>query len=150
MKEHLEHRLEKDRDDVRSKAAMVIRAHVLTFSARKHFRRVRSSVVALQKHFRKHLQRRRFVKRRAAALVLQRHRRGQVARTRVRKLRGEKQKREEEEKKKEEREKKKTAGEGEREDVSEGAEKADDSASTPVRLLFLPCLQKHSSSSHNL
>jgi len=34
MKEYLEHRLEKDRDDVRSKAAMIIRAHLLTFSAK--------------------------------------------------------------------------------------------------------------------
>uniref|UniRef100_A0A8C2WQY0 Myosin X, like 1 n=1 Tax=Cyclopterus lumpus TaxID=8103 RepID=A0A8C2WQY0_CYCLU len=133
MKEYLEHRLEKDRDEVRSKAAMIIRAHLLTFSAKKHFKRVRASVVTLQKHFRKHFQRRRFVKQRKAALVLQRHRRGQVARTRVRKLRDEKQKREEEEKKKEEKEKKTPAGEGEQEEVIEGAEKADESASSTVR-----------------
>ncbi|KAG7245550.1 hypothetical protein CRUP_007635, partial [Coryphaenoides rupestris] len=34
MKESLEQRLEKDRDEVRRKAAMVIRAHLLTFSAK--------------------------------------------------------------------------------------------------------------------
>lgn len=34
MKESLEHRLEKDRDEVRCQAAMIIRAHLLTFSAK--------------------------------------------------------------------------------------------------------------------
>lgn len=34
MKESLEHRLEKDRDEVRRQAAMIIRAHLLTFSAK--------------------------------------------------------------------------------------------------------------------
>ncbi|XP_008336225.2 unconventional myosin-X-like [Cynoglossus semilaevis] len=34
MKESLEQRLEKDRDEVRSQAAMIIRAHLLTFSAK--------------------------------------------------------------------------------------------------------------------
>uniref|UniRef100_A0A3B4UPE3 Myosin X, like 1 n=1 Tax=Seriola dumerili TaxID=41447 RepID=A0A3B4UPE3_SERDU len=114
LKESLEQRLEKDRDEVRRQAAMIIRAHLLTFSAKKHFKCVRASVVILQKHFRKHIQRRRFVKRRKAALVLQKHRRGQVARARVRKLREEKKKREDEQKKKEE-EEKKTPGEGEQE-----------------------------------
>lgn len=33
MKESLEQRLEKDRDEVRRQAAMIIRAHLLTFSA---------------------------------------------------------------------------------------------------------------------
>lgn len=34
MKESLEQRLEKDRDEVRCQAAMIIRAHLLTFSAK--------------------------------------------------------------------------------------------------------------------
>ncbi|KAK2826424.1 hypothetical protein Q5P01_020638 [Channa striata] len=122
MKESLEQRLEKDRDEVRQQAAMIIRAHLLTFSAKKHFKCVRASVITLQKHFRKHIQRRRFVKQRKAALVLQKHRRGQVARARVRKLREEKKKREEEQRKKEE-EEKKALGEVEQEKESEGAEK---------------------------
>ncbi|CAB1427869.1 unnamed protein product, partial [Pleuronectes platessa] len=101
LKECLEQRLEKDRDEIRRQAAMIVRAHLLTFSAKKHFKRVRAGVLTLQKHFRKHLQRRRFMKQRKAALVLQKHRRGQVARTRVRKLKEEKRKREEAQRKKE-------------------------------------------------
>lgn len=34
MKESLEQHLEKDRDEVRRRAAMIIRAHLLTFSAK--------------------------------------------------------------------------------------------------------------------
>ncbi|KAK5917008.1 hypothetical protein CgunFtcFv8_011935 [Champsocephalus gunnari] len=114
MKEALEQRLEKDRDEVRRQAAMIIRAHLLTFCAKKFFKRARASVVTLQKHLRRHLQRRRFVKQRKAVLVLQRHRRGQVARTRVRKIREEKKKKEDAEKKKDE---------GAEEEKKEGAEK---------------------------
>uniref|UniRef100_A0A3Q3L9J5 Myosin X, like 1 n=1 Tax=Mastacembelus armatus TaxID=205130 RepID=A0A3Q3L9J5_9TELE len=121
MKESLEQRLEKDRDEVRRQAAMIIRAHLLTFSAKKHFKRVRASVITLQKHFRRHIQRRRFVKRRKAVLVLQKHRRGQVARAHVRKLKEEKKKREEELRRKEE-EEKKMLGEGEQETVNGGDE----------------------------
>uniref|UniRef100_A0A3Q3AHQ9 Myosin X, like 1 n=1 Tax=Kryptolebias marmoratus TaxID=37003 RepID=A0A3Q3AHQ9_KRYMA len=121
MKESLEHLLEKDRDEVRRQAAMIIRAHLLTFSAKKHFRQVRTSVVTLQKHLRRHIQRRRFVKQRKAALVLQRHRRGQVARARVSKLKEEKRKREEEQRKKEEEERKET-GEEEKDEEKEGDE----------------------------
>uniref|UniRef100_A0A3B4GFG2 Unconventional myosin-X-like n=1 Tax=Pundamilia nyererei TaxID=303518 RepID=A0A3B4GFG2_9CICH len=121
MKESLEQRLEKDRDEVRRQAAMIIRAHLLTFSAKKHFKRARASVVTLQKHLRRHIQRKRFVKQRKAAVVLQKHRRGQVARAHVRKLRGEKKKKEEEQKTKEEEEKEKTLGEGETEEA-EGAD----------------------------
>uniref|UniRef100_A0A4W6EEC5 Myosin X, like 1 n=1 Tax=Lates calcarifer TaxID=8187 RepID=A0A4W6EEC5_LATCA len=121
LKESLEQRLEKDRDEVRRQAAMIIRAHLLTFSAKKHFKRVRASVVTLQKHLRRHIQHRQFVKQRKAALVLQKHRRGQVARTHVRKLREEKKKREEEQRKKEE-EEKKVLGEG----VQQGYADSDD------------------------
>ncbi|XP_008397964.1 unconventional myosin-X isoform X2 [Poecilia reticulata] len=122
MKESLEQRLEKDRDEIRRQAAMIIRAHLLTFSAKKRFKQVRSSIVVLQKHLRRHVQRRQFVKKRRAALVLQKHRRGQVARTRVRKLREEKKKREEEQRKEEEEEKKKSGGE-ENEEVNEDDKK---------------------------
>ncbi|XP_028293369.1 unconventional myosin-X isoform X1 [Gouania willdenowi] len=125
MKESLEHRLEKDRDEIRRQAAMMIRAHLLTFSAKKHFKRVRVSIVTLQKHLRRHIQRRRFTKQRTAALVLQKHRRGQVARTRVRKLKEEKKRKEEEAKRKEEEEKK---APGEMDEEEEGAEKADKSS----------------------
>ncbi|KAF3701053.1 Unconventional myosin-X Unconventional myosin-10 [Channa argus] len=132
MKESLEQCLEKDRDEVRQRAAMIIRAHLLTFSAKKHFKHLRASVVTLQKHFRKHIQRRRFVKQRKAALVLQKHRRGQVARARVRKLREEKRKTQEEQRKKEE-EENKAPGEGQQEKASEGAEKTAKSSEDEAR-----------------
>ncbi|XP_015248206.1 PREDICTED: unconventional myosin-X-like isoform X3 [Cyprinodon variegatus] len=123
MKESLEQRLEKDRDEIRRQAAMIIRAHLLTFSAKKHFKQVRTSIVVLQKHLRRHIQRRQFVKQRKAALVLQKHRRGQVARAHVRKLKEEKKKREEAQRKKEEEETK--LGEGEnKEDKHEEDEEA--------------------------
>uniref|UniRef100_A0A3Q3K7V8 Myosin X, like 1 n=1 Tax=Monopterus albus TaxID=43700 RepID=A0A3Q3K7V8_MONAL len=121
MKESLEHRLEKDRDEVRRQAAMIIRAHLLTFSAKKHFKRVRASVITLQKHFRTLIQRRWFMKQRMAALVLQKHRRGQVARACVRKLKEEKKKWEEEQRKKEE-EEKKMLGERVQVEMNEGDE----------------------------
>ncbi|XP_028251166.1 unconventional myosin-X [Parambassis ranga] len=125
MKESLEQRLEKDRDEVRRQAAMVIRAHLLTFSAKKHFKRARASVITLQKHLRRHIQRRRFVNQRKAVLVLQKHRRGQVGRARVRKLKEEKKKVEEEQKKKEEEEKKlKGEGEEEAEEEQDAKEKS--------------------------
>ncbi|KAM4540376.1 unconventional myosin-X [Fundulus diaphanus] len=125
MKESLEQRLEKDRDEVRRQAAMIIRAHLLTFSAKKRFKQIRSSTVILQKHLRRHIQRSHFVKKRKAALVLQKHRRGQVARTRVRKLKEEKKKKEEEQRKAEEVEKKKM-GEEEKEEGTEEADKKDE------------------------
>uniref|UniRef100_H2MEN7 Myosin X, like 1 n=1 Tax=Oryzias latipes TaxID=8090 RepID=H2MEN7_ORYLA len=131
MKESLEQRLEKDRDEVRRQAAMIIRAHLLTFSAKKHFKQVRAAVITLQKHLRRHIQRRRFVKQRKAVLVLQKHRRGQVARSRVRKLREEKKKKEEEQKKKEEEIKK--TGEAKQEEAKDDAEKTEDTSDDQVR-----------------
>uniref|UniRef100_A0A3Q3MX90 Myosin X, like 1 n=1 Tax=Labrus bergylta TaxID=56723 RepID=A0A3Q3MX90_9LABR len=115
MKESLEQLLEKDRDEVRRQAAMIIRAHLLAFSAKKYFKRARASVITLQKHLRRHIQRRKFVKQREATMVLQRHRRGQVARARVRKIREEKKKKEEEQRRKEAGEKS-TPGEGEQQE----------------------------------
>uniref|UniRef100_A0A3Q1BLP4 Myosin X, like 1 n=1 Tax=Amphiprion ocellaris TaxID=80972 RepID=A0A3Q1BLP4_AMPOC len=132
MKESLEHRIEKDRDEVRRQAAMIIRAHLLTFSAKKHFKRVRISVVTLQKHLRRHIQHQRFTTQRKAVLVLQKHRRGQVARTRVRKLKEEKKKKEEEQRKKEEGEKK-AAGEGGQEEANEGDETKEKSQEDEAR-----------------
>uniref|UniRef100_A0A8D3B7K6 Unconventional myosin-X-like n=1 Tax=Scophthalmus maximus TaxID=52904 RepID=A0A8D3B7K6_SCOMX len=133
MKEALEQRLEKDRDEVRSQAAMLIRAHLLTFSAKKYFKRVRAGVVTLQKHFRKHIQRRRYVKQRKAVLVLQKHRRGQVARSRVRKLREEIDKKSEVEQRDKEEVDKKSLGEGQQEEESEGAEAKATSAEASVK-----------------
>ncbi|XP_068607805.1 unconventional myosin-X [Brachionichthys hirsutus] len=114
MKECLEQRLEKDRDEVRRQAAMIIRGHLLTFSAKKHFKRVCAGILTIQKYLRKHLHHRRFVRKRKAVLVLQRHRRGQVARAQVRKLRDEKKKREKEEEEK-------LLGDGHQEEASDEA-----------------------------
>uniref|UniRef100_A0A8C7MQX6 Myosin X, like 1 n=1 Tax=Oncorhynchus kisutch TaxID=8019 RepID=A0A8C7MQX6_ONCKI len=104
MKESLEQHLEKERDEVRRKAGMVIRAHILTYTARKHFKRVKESVVTLQGYLRTHIQRKWFLRRCLATRVLQKHRRGQVARASCLKLRDERRKREEEERKKREQE----------------------------------------------
>ncbi|XP_070969378.1 unconventional myosin-X-like [Oncorhynchus clarkii lewisi] len=111
MKESLEQRLEKERDEVRRKAGMVIRAHILTYIARKHFKRVKESVVTLQGYLRTHIQRKWFLRRCLATRVLQKHRRGQVARASCRQLRDERRKREEEERKKREQEEGKKEGE---------------------------------------
>uniref|UniRef100_A0AAQ6AKB0 Myosin X, like 1 n=1 Tax=Amphiprion ocellaris TaxID=80972 RepID=A0AAQ6AKB0_AMPOC len=99
---------------------------------RKHFKRVRISVVTLQKHLRRHIQHQRFTTQRKAVLVLQKHRRGQVARTRVRKLKEEKKKKEEEQRKKEEGEKK-AAGEGGQEEANEGDETKEKSQEDEAR-----------------
>lgn len=118
------------------KLLVLIYCVLCCFDRRKHFKRVRTSVVTLQKHLKKHIQRRRFVKQCKAALVLQRHRRGQVARAQVRKLKEEMKKKEEEQKKKEE-EEKKALDKGEQEEVNEGDEKkAKVSAAPSVSYFF--------------
>ncbi|XP_037832026.1 unconventional myosin-X isoform X2 [Kryptolebias marmoratus] len=100
LKEALEQRLEKEREEVRRRAGMVIRAHILSYVARKQYKRILSSVVTIQKHYRAHFRRRSFLRLRSAAVVLQKHRRGQLARSLCRQLREEKQRREEEEERK--------------------------------------------------
>uniref|UniRef100_I3JR26 Unconventional myosin-X n=1 Tax=Oreochromis niloticus TaxID=8128 RepID=I3JR26_ORENI len=107
LKEALEQRLEKEREEVRRRAGMVIRAHILSYVARKQYKRALSSIVTIQKNYRAHFWRRVFLRLRLAAIVLQKHHRGQLARALHRQLKEEKQKREEEERKKEEEEKQK-------------------------------------------
>ncbi|XP_023806410.1 unconventional myosin-X [Oryzias latipes] len=104
LKEALEQRLEKEREEVRRRAGMVIRAHILSYVARKQYKRVLSSVVTIQKNYRAHFWRRMFLRLRLATVILQKHRRGQLARSLCCQLKEEKQKLEEERRRKEEEE----------------------------------------------
>ncbi|KAG1945655.1 unconventional myosin-X [Pimephales promelas] len=97
LKEALEQRLEKEREEVRTAAGMVIRAHILSYVARKHYKKVRTSTITIQKNYRAHFWRQAFLRFRSAAVVLQKHLRGQIARQLCRQLLEEKQRREEEE-----------------------------------------------------
>ncbi|XP_068602601.1 unconventional myosin-X [Brachionichthys hirsutus] len=97
LKEALEQRLEKEREEERRRAGMVIRAHILSYVARKQYKRVLSSAVTIQKNYRAHFWRRVFLRLRLAAIVLQRHHRGRLGRSVHRQLKEEKQKREDEE-----------------------------------------------------
>uniref|UniRef100_A0A8D0DDM7 Myosin X, like 1 n=1 Tax=Sander lucioperca TaxID=283035 RepID=A0A8D0DDM7_SANLU len=106
LKEALEQRLEKQREEVRRRAGMVIRAHILSYVARKQYKRVQSSVVTIQKNYRAHFWRRVFLRLRFATIILQKHHRGQLARSLLRQLKEEKQKREEEEEERKRREEK--------------------------------------------
>ncbi|MEQ2294642.1 hypothetical protein AMECASPLE_005991, partial [Ameca splendens] len=104
LKEVLEQRLEKEREEVRRRAGMVIRAHILSYVARKQYKRVLSSVVTIQKNYRTHFWRRTFLRLRLAAVVLQKHHRGQLARSLCHRLTEENRRREEEERKRREEE----------------------------------------------
>ncbi|XP_059427494.1 unconventional myosin-X [Carassius carassius] len=119
LKEPLEQKLEKQRDEVRSKAGLIIRAYLLRYIARKNFKKALDSILTIQKNYRAHFYRRRFQRKRSAALVLQKHRRGQVARGVCHKLQEEKRKKEEEERKKKEEEEKKTEGDHEKKNEEE-------------------------------
>uniref|UniRef100_A0A2I3GWB3 Myosin X n=1 Tax=Nomascus leucogenys TaxID=61853 RepID=A0A2I3GWB3_NOMLE len=113
LRESLEQKLEKRREEEVTHAAMVIRAHVLGFLARKQYRKVLYCVVIIQKNYRAFLLRRRFLHLKKAAIVFQKQLRGQIARRVYRQLLAEK--REQEEKKKQEEEEKKKREEEERE-----------------------------------
>nr|XP_015306713.2 unconventional myosin-X isoform X2 [Macaca fascicularis] len=113
LRESLEQKLEKRREEEVSHAAMVIRAYVLGFLARKQYRKVLYCVVIIQKNYRAFLLRRRFLHLKKAAIVFQKQLRGQIARRVYRQLLAEK--REQEEKKKQEEEEKKKREEEERE-----------------------------------
>ncbi|XP_028971418.2 unconventional myosin-X isoform X3 [Esox lucius] len=102
LKEALEHRLEKEREEVLRQASMVIRAHILSYVARKHYKRVLASTITIQKNYKAHFWRRLFLKLRAAAIILQKHQRGRLARGLYRQLSEDKRRREEEDRRREE------------------------------------------------
>eukprot|EP00063_Salmo_salar_P046400 XP_014021235.1 PREDICTED: unconventional myosin-X-like [Salmo salar] len=97
LKEELELRLEKEREEVRRQAGMVIRAHILSYVARKRYKKVLASTVTIQKNYRAHFWRRLFLRLRAAAVILQKRQRGRLARGLYRHLSEEKKRKEEEE-----------------------------------------------------
>nr|XP_055071059.1 unconventional myosin-X [Misgurnus anguillicaudatus] len=123
LKEVLEQRLEKEREEVRTAAGMVIRAHILSYVARKHYQKVRSSTITIQKNYRAHFWRKVFLRLRSATLVLQKHLRGRHARQLYRQLLEEKLRREEEERIRREEEERKRQEELEEEKRREEEEK---------------------------
>ncbi|XP_075396999.1 unconventional myosin-X [Tenrec ecaudatus] len=104
LRESLEQKLEKQREEEVTRAAMVIRAHIVGYVVRKQYRKVLCCVVVIQKNFRAFLLRRRFLHLRRAAIILQKQLRGQVARKAFRQLLAEKREQEERRKRQEEEE----------------------------------------------
>uniref|UniRef100_A0A8D0GBA6 Unconventional myosin-X-like n=1 Tax=Sphenodon punctatus TaxID=8508 RepID=A0A8D0GBA6_SPHPU len=97
LKEALEQKLEKAREEELRKAAVIIRAHILGYMARSKYRRVVASVVTLQKNYRAHFWKKALLRLKASAIVLQKHWRGQRARSLSRHLLQEEQRRRQEE-----------------------------------------------------
>uniref|UniRef100_UPI00398E4DB6 unconventional myosin-X-like n=1 Tax=Pristiophorus japonicus TaxID=55135 RepID=UPI00398E4DB6 len=102
LKEALEQKLEKGRAEELQGAAMVLRAHILGYRARTHYRKVLASLLIIQKNYRAHFWRNVFVRLRSAAIVFQKHRRGQLARRLFQQLVGERRRLEEQNKEQEE------------------------------------------------
>ncbi|XP_028348627.1 unconventional myosin-X isoform X2 [Physeter macrocephalus] len=115
LRESLEQKLEKRREEEVTRAAMVIRAHVLGYLARKQYKKVLYCVVIIQKNYRAFLLRRRFLHLKKAAVVFQKQLRGQIARRVYRQLLAEKRAEEEERKREEEEKRKREEEERERE-----------------------------------
>ncbi|CAL8347397.1 unnamed protein product [Merluccius merluccius] len=114
LRESLEHRLEKEREEEVLRAAMTIQAHVLGYITRKQYRKQLQCIVVIQKNYRAVYWRRKFLLLRQAALTFQRFLRGRRARLlcslllqerRSREEEQERRRREEEEEKEMEREK---------------------------------------------
>ncbi|MCJ8732972.1 hypothetical protein PDJAM_G00217640 [Pangasius djambal] len=104
VKEVLEQKLERERDEVWRAAGMLIRAHILSYVARKHYRKIRSSIITIQKNYRAHFWRKVFLGMRSAIIVFQKHRRGQLARRLYQQLWEEREREEEERRMREEEE----------------------------------------------
>uniref|UniRef100_A0A8C9UH24 Myosin X n=1 Tax=Serinus canaria TaxID=9135 RepID=A0A8C9UH24_SERCA len=81
LKEALEQKLEKDREEELRKAAIVIRAHVLGYMARSKYQKVLSSVVIIQKNYRAYFWKKSLLRLKASAVTLQKHWRGRLARS---------------------------------------------------------------------
>ncbi|XP_048223999.1 unconventional myosin-X isoform X2 [Perognathus longimembris pacificus] len=120
LRESLEQKLEKRREEEVYQAAMVIQAHILGYLARKQYRRVLYCVVTIQKNYRAFLLRKRFLHLKKAAIVFQKQLRGQLARRVYRQLLAEKL--EQEERKKQEEEEKRKREQEERERAQREAE----------------------------
>uniref|UniRef100_A0A8C5SNY4 Unconventional myosin-X-like n=1 Tax=Laticauda laticaudata TaxID=8630 RepID=A0A8C5SNY4_LATLA len=95
LKEVLEQKLEKAREEELKKAATVIRAHVLGYMARSKYQRVLASVVTIQKNYRAHFWKKSLLRLKASAIVLQKHWRGCLARSLYQDLLEEKQRQKE-------------------------------------------------------
>ncbi|XP_053057930.1 unconventional myosin-X isoform X3 [Acinonyx jubatus] len=122
LRESLEQKLEKQREEEVTRAAMVIRAHILGYLARKQYRKVLYCVVTIQKNYRAFLLRKRFLHLKKAAIVLQKQLRGQIARRVYRQLLAEKREEEEKRKREEEEQRKREEEERERERARREAE----------------------------
>ncbi|XP_076837392.1 unconventional myosin-X [Brachyhypopomus gauderio] len=97
LRESLELRLEKKREEEVLKAAVIIQAHILGYRARRQYRQVLQGVVVIQKNWRARFWRRRFLMLRWASVTLQKRVRGQRARQLYARLLEERRRREEEE-----------------------------------------------------
>uniref|UniRef100_A0A8C8E7C7 Myosin X n=1 Tax=Otus sunia TaxID=257818 RepID=A0A8C8E7C7_9STRI len=86
LKEALEQKLEKDREEELRKAAIVIRAHVLGYMARSKYQKVLASVVIIQKNYRAYFWKKSLLRLKASAVTLQKHWRGRLARGRYQHL----------------------------------------------------------------
>ncbi|XP_063789862.1 unconventional myosin-X-like [Pseudophryne corroboree] len=105
LKEALEQRLEKSREQELRRAALVIRAHIQGYIARKSYKRVRLSIITIQKNYRAHFWRTAFVRLQHSAVQFQKHWRGKTARRLYQQMLEEERRRwEEEERKREEEE----------------------------------------------
>uniref|UniRef100_A0A670ZTG0 Myosin X n=1 Tax=Pseudonaja textilis TaxID=8673 RepID=A0A670ZTG0_PSETE len=114
LRETLEHMLEKQREIEVGKAAMIIRAHVLGYMARKHYKKVLYYIVIIQKNYRAFYLRRRYLLLKKAAITFQKQMRGLIARRIYRQLLEEKKQQEEEKRQREEEERKQQKMEAER------------------------------------
>ncbi|OCT60969.1 unconventional myosin-X isoform X2 [Xenopus laevis] len=105
MKEALEQKLEKSREEELRKAALVICAHIQGYVARKRYTRVRLCVITIQRNYRAHFWRTAFLRLRRSVVQFQKHWRGVVARRLYQQILEEERKlREEEERKRKEEE----------------------------------------------
>ncbi|XP_013928963.1 PREDICTED: unconventional myosin-X-like, partial [Thamnophis sirtalis] len=114
LRESLEHTLEKEREIEVSKAAMIIKAHILGYMARKRYKKVLYYVVIIQKNYRAFYLRRRYLLLKKAAITFQKQMRGLIARRVYRQLLEEKKQQEEEKRQREEEERKQRKMEAER------------------------------------
>ncbi|XP_051943469.1 unconventional myosin-X [Hippocampus zosterae] len=149
LREGLEHRLEKQREVELLRAAMIIRAHMAGYVARKQYRRLVRCALVIQKNYRAFYWRRKFLLLRRAALTLQTHLRGHMARRLVGRMLDEsraKRRRQEEE----ERERRRLEEEQLAQEASRRREELCRAEELAALLLVQPQLAQHHQSSETL